>query len=94
MLFHRDDDEIIEEIKKSILSCQRDNLFTLKVESFRVVEDYETIMTMLQEYEERVNGNNKKKKVNQYEYINLKDSDVKLLIVKYFIKTSFHCIIY
>lgn len=88
VLFHRDDDEIIEEIKKSILSCQRDNLFTLKVESFRVVEDYETIMTMLQEYEERVNGNNKKKKVNQYEYINLKDSDVKLLIVKYFIKVK------
>lgn len=88
VLFHRDDDEIIEEIKKSILSCQRNNLFTLKVESFRVIEDYETIMTMLEEYEERVNGNNKKKKVNQYEYINLKDSDVKLLIVKYFIKVK------
>ena len=87
-LFLRDDNEIIEEVKKSILSCQRDNLFTLKVDSFTVIEDYATIMRMLEEYDERVNGNNRKRKVNQYEYINLKDSDVKLLVVRYYLKVK------
>lgn len=87
-LFIRNEDDIIEELKKSILSCQRDSLFTIKVESFRVIEDYETIMNLLEKYEERVNGNNKKRKVNQYEFIDLKDSDVKLLIVTYYIKVK------
>lgn len=87
-LFIRNENEIIEEVKKSILSCQRDNLFTLKVDSFTVIEDYATIMNMLEEYDERVNGNNRKRKVNQYEYINLKDSDVKLLVVRYFIRVK------
>ena len=87
-LFLRDDNEIIEEVKKSILSCQRDNLFTLKVDSFTVIEDYATIMKMLEEYDERVNGNNRKRKVNQYEFINLKDSDVKLLVVRYYLKVK------
>lgn len=87
-LFERDDNEIIEEVKKSILSCQRDNLFTLKVDSFTVIEDYATIMKLLEEYDERVNGNNRKRKVNQYEFINLRDSDVKLLIVRYYIRVK------
>lgn len=87
-LFVRNDNDIVEEIMKSILSCQRNNLFTLKVDSFKVIEDYATIMKMLEEYDERVNGNNRKRKVNQYEYINLKDSDVKLLVVRYYIRVK------
>ena len=30
-LFNRDSDEIIEELKKAILSCQRDLYFTIKI---------------------------------------------------------------
>lgn len=87
-LFHRDSFDIIEELKKAILSCQRDKLFTLKVDSFTVIEDYGQIQTALADYENRVNGNNKKKKVNKYEFVDLKESDVILLIVKYFIRVK------
>lgn len=84
--FIRSEDDIIEELKNVILSCQRDKFFTLKVDSFKVVEDYNEINKILFNYEEKYKGKGNKRKDNQYEYIDLKDSDIKLLIVKYFIK--------
>ena len=39
VLFQRSDDEIIEALKKVILSCERDKYFTLKVQQFLVIED-------------------------------------------------------
>lgn len=84
-LFNRSEDEIIEELKKVILSCQRDRSFTLRVEKFTVVEDYEEINEILYNYEEQQKSKTKgKKKDNPYEYIDLKESDVKLLIVDYY----------
>lgn len=84
-LFHRTEDDIIEELKKVILSCQRDRSFTLRVEKFTVVEDYDEINDILYRYEEQQKLKPKnKKKDNIYEYINLKDSDVKLLLVDYY----------
>ena len=85
-LFHRDDNEIIEALKKVILSCERDKYFTLKVEKFTVVEDYAEIIRLLSERElERVKGVEKN---NRYNYITLKDSDIKLLVVDYFIRIN------
>lgn len=86
-LFERSDDDIINELKKIILSCQREKFYTIKVLSFRVVEDYKEINDILYRYEESQNKNkdNKKKKDNKYDFIDLKDSDIKLLLVKYFI---------
>ena len=41
--FDRSDDEIIEELKKVILSIERNRFFTLKVKQFQVVDDYPLI---------------------------------------------------
>lgn len=90
-LFMRDENEIIEGLKNIILSCQRSRSFIIKVLSFRVIEDYNEVNRYLYEYEENKNKtknkNSKvKRKENIYEYINLKDSDIKLLIVRYYLK--------
>lgn len=81
-IFKRDEDEIIAEIEKAILSCQRSQVFTIKVEKFTVVDDYDEIHRILYEYEERMR---KDGEVNKMNYIPMKDSDIKLLIVDYFI---------
>lgn len=87
-LFERNDDEIIEELKKVILSCERHKYFTLKVQKFTVIEDYPTIIRMLRE-QESIKSDSKDKDFNKYDYIALKDSDVKLLVVDYFIKVKY-----
>lgn len=86
-LFQRSNEEIIEEIEKVILSCQRDKYFTLKVVSFRVVMEYEEIHRILREYENS-KAKKGKKNENQYDYIDLRDSDIMLLIVNYHIKIN------
>ena len=86
--FERSDDEIIEELKKVILSCERSRFFTLKVKQFTVIDDYPTIIKMLKE-QEKVKSDSKDKDFNRYEYIALKDSDVRLLVVDYYIKVKF-----
>ena len=85
--FDRDDDAIINGIMKVILSCQRDKYFTLKVEKFEVIKNYEAIRTKLRE---RFAGRTKngKKQDNLYDYINLRDSDIMLLVVTYYIKIN------
>ena len=90
-LFVRSDDDVIDELKKIILSCQRDNrYFTIKVVNFTVVEDYNQINQILYNYYDgkTKNKSHTRKKDNKYSYIDLKGSDIKLLIVKYFIKAK------
>lgn len=84
-LFERSDDEMIEELKKVILSCERNKYFTIKVMNFTVVDDYATIIKMLKE-QESIKHQSKDMDYNQYDYINTKDSDIRLLVVDYFIK--------
>ena len=84
-LFKRDDDEMIDELKKVILSCERSKYFTIKVTKFTVVDDYATMMKMLRD-QEAIKHQSKDSEYNQYEYISLKDSDVRLLVVDYFIQ--------
>lgn len=94
ILFQRDENKIIEELKKIILSCQRDKFFVIKVLGFTVIEDYAEINKTLYEYESKYGLKNKNKakgnkdSENVYEYINLKDSDIKLLIVKYLFRVK------
>lgn len=83
-LFTRTNDDIIKHLKNVILSCQRSGSFTIKVEGFEVIEDYAQIMKLLHDYEEGLKGKNKKKD-NPYDFIDLKDSDINLLIVHYYI---------
>lgn len=83
-LFKRDNDEMIEELKKVILSCERSKYFIIKVNKFTVIDDYATMMKMLRD-QEAVKHQSKDAEYNQYEYISLKDSDVRLLVVDYYI---------
>lgn len=84
--FERSDDAIIQELKNIILSAQRNSTFTIKVESFRVIEDYAEILKTLHDYEQiSIDRSKSKKKDNKWDFINLKDSDVKLLVVNYYI---------
>lgn len=85
--FERNDDDIIRGIEQVILSCQRDKYFLLKVLDFEVIKDYEEIQNILYKYymEKTKNG---KKVDNPYDYIDLGDSDIMLLKVKYFIRIN------
>ena len=88
-LFHRSDDDIIHELKKVILSCERNNYFTIKVVQFSVVEDYRLIRQMLREQESiksRKRNKSKAKEEEMAKTIPLKDSDVKLLVVDYYLE--------
>lgn len=89
VFFERDEDEIIKELMNVIYSCERENqYFTIKVHSFRVVDDYDEINSILYNYYENLTKNKakSKKRDNQYEYINLNESYIRLLMVKYYVK--------
>ena len=85
-LFVRSDDEVMDEIQKVIKSCERkNNYFSIEVKRFRVVDDYKEIKNILYNYYEYLTRNKPKmkKKDNPFEFINLNQSDIRLLIVTY-----------
>ncbi len=83
--FTRSNQEIMDSLKKIVLSCERDGYFTLKVQSLREIYDYEEIYNCLRQHEEdRRKKNNKQP--NSFDTINIKDSDIMLLEVKWFIR--------
>lgn len=89
VFFQRDEDEIIKELMNVIHSCERENEnFTIKVDSFRVVDDYDEINSILCHYYNDLTKNKakNKKRDNQYEFINLNESYIRLLIVRYYVK--------
>lgn len=96
-LFIRTDDELINALRDIIYSCEREAPFTIKVLAFEVIEEYDEVNRVLYEYEDSIINKGKKpttttkktsnnKKINQFAYINLKDSDLKLIKVTYFIQ--------
>ena len=91
MFFQRDEDEIIRELMNVIKSCERDNkYFTIKVQSYQVIDDYDEINRILYDYYESTTKNKSKakKRDNQYGFINLNESYIRLLIVTYYVKDS------
>lgn len=87
--FQRDDNAIIYFLQQLYLSIQKrmgvDAYFTIRIDDFQVVEDYETIKKILEKYQAtniqksvKLRGNTE----NRYSYIDLKESDVKLLIIQ------------
>ena len=86
MLFDRDEDSIIKHIQDVILSAQRDKFFVIKVNHFRVIEDYREIYNILYEAEKK--RKNKRIKINKLDYIDLQDSDIKLLEVSYHLEAE------
>lgn len=87
-LFRRSDDEIIEQLEKIILSCQMTGLFTIKVKGFEVIDDYVEIQKTLRDYYDKDGKKTSKGNYdedNRYNYIDLKDSDIRILVIHYFI---------
>ena len=82
--FMRSEMDIVEELKKVILSSQRSRFFTIEVKEFNTITNYAEVRKRLYEYEE-LYSKNRRSKENVYSYINLRDSDVILLEVKYHI---------
>ena len=92
IFFERNEDDIVKELMNVIYSCERKNqYFTIKVHSYRVVDDYDEINTILYNYYENLtkNKSKSKKRDNQYGYINLNESCIRLLIVTYYIKDRY-----
>ena len=91
-VFTRSDEKIIESLENIILSCERDGYVKIKVQRFRVIEDYVEIRQRLRDYEDfllsKPSSRNKGPQDNKYAYIDLKESDIKLLVVTYYIEAN------
>lgn len=85
-LFERKDQDIIDAIKQVILSCQRTKYVTIRVIDFEVIDEYQKVKSILKSYED--NRIKKSKAINSYDYIDLKDSDIYLLKVYYYIRAK------
>lgn len=91
--FKRSDEKILYYLKLIYKSIQRtmgiDSYFTIQVRNFEIVEDYNQIRNILSKYQEvLINKSTKLKGAidNRYNYIDLKASDLKLLIVTFYIE--------
>lgn len=87
--FQRDEDDIMNQLMQVIRSCERENkYFTIKVESFRIIDDYNEINQTLYNYYDNLtkNKSKSKKRNNPYEFINLTPSSIRLLLVRYYVK--------
>ena len=86
-LFQRSDEDIINAMKEVILSCQRSKHAVIRVIDFEVISDYKIVRDILRQHEnQRIK--NPQKVINTFNYIDLKDSDIYLLKVNYFIKAK------
>lgn len=92
-IFQRTDEETVEEIRKVVRSCERDNkYYTIKVHDFKVIRDYAEIMHKLKSHElSRVKSNNQKIKSDieeKYDVIHIKDSDIFLIQIIYYLRVN------
>ena len=84
-LFQRDNQEMIDVIHKILLSCEADKYYTLKLISFNVITNYEEIYNTLRAHEESRRRKNSKTE-NSFDFINIKDTDIILIKVVWFIR--------
>lgn len=70
--FQKSDDEIIEDLKDMILSCQRESFYSIKVVGFEVIDDYNEVCRLILDKDTPMT-------------ISIKDSDLKILKVTYHI---------
>ena len=95
LLFVRDENQIIEYLKKIILACERNRVYLIKVIGFRVVEDIDEIKQTIIDYEkekfEQKNRNSKVQKTfdtSKFDIIDLRASAIKLLVVRYYVSIN------
>lgn len=84
-LFERSDAKTVMFLQQVINSCQRDKFFTIRVESYRVIDSVEEINRTLRNIEE---GINKRVVINRYDYINLKSTEIFMLEVNYYLEIN------
>lgn len=94
-LFVRSEYDIIEDIKKVILSvASPSNVNTegkqlfIGINYFKVIDDYRETRQIVYELETDANRRNKRIEYNIHDYINLKDSDIILLEVNYHLEVN------
>lgn len=92
-LFDRKDSDTVAEIEKVIRSCVRHNkYYSIDIHDFYTITDYDEIYDRLKKHElNRVKNNNQKIKTEieeKYDTIQLKDSDIFLIVVIYHIKIN------
>lgn len=86
-LFVRNNQDIIDAVSKVIRSCEKDKYFTLKVLSIDAITSYEEIHNTLRWYYESQKKKSTKD-LNPYDFIQIKDSDIILLKVTYFLQKN------
>ena len=94
-LFVRSEYDIIEDVKKIILSvASPSNVNTngekmfIGINYFRTIDDYREVQNVLYELESKEKRRNKRIDYNIHDYINLKDSDIILLEVNYHLEVN------
>lgn len=91
-LFVRSEYDIIEDVKKVIMSVATDTAnncqLVIGVNYFRVIDDYREVKRILSDLESEGKRRNKRIEYNIHDYINLKESDVILLEVNYHLEVN------
>lgn len=91
-LFVRSEDDIIEDVKKVIISISNNNddvgPLIIRVNYFNVIKDYRKVKEILHVLENKENRRNKRLDYNIHDFINLKDSDIVLLEVNYHVEVN------
>lgn len=72
--FTKSDDDIIEDLKDVILSCERNKFYTIKVLGFEVIDDYAEVQRLLIGEDTPT--------------ISIKESDLKILKVTYYVAST------
>ena len=94
-LFNRSDDDTVHEIEKVVRSCVRSNkYYSIDVHDFYTITDYGEIYERLKRHEiSRVKSKSNRQKIKsdieeRYASIQLKDSDIFLIVVVYYIRIN------
>ena len=85
-LFERKNETVFNHILKVLKSVEREGQFTFKLHSYRLVTNYAEIQSILCDYENLHKKGKNKRKLNIYEYINLKETDMHILISNFYMK--------
>ena len=85
-LFKRDNQEMVDSIYQVLLSLEQDKYFTLKLLSFEPIWGYREIKEALRQHEESKRKKKDKKSINQFEFINIRDTDMILCKVRWFVR--------
>ena len=83
IIFERNDDDIVEQLQRVILTCQRDKYYTIKVNSFEIIDSPIKIHEKMKSYEQARIDRTSKPIDNIYDFIPIKSSKTRLMVVNY-----------